>query len=215
MGEPASQSYVSRGGEKLAAALDQFGIDVAGSVCADLGSHVGGFVDCLLQRGAAKVYSVDTSYGTLAWTLRKDSRVVVLERTNAMHVALPEPVDLVTIDVGWTRQAKVLPNVAKLLKPDGQVVTLLKPQYEGPIAPPLTTKGEKRGRAERRVRRADQGSKTDTVLSDEAAREVVDRVLREIEGMGWSIHGSCTSPIRGQGGNMEVLARLAQVRTAD
>lgn len=111
-----SSEFVSRGGVKLAAALDYFELNPAGSVCADLGSHVGGFVDCLLQRGAARVYSVDTAYGTLAWTLRRDSRVVTVERTSAMHVTLPEPVDLVTVDVGWTPQAKVLPNAARLLK---------------------------------------------------------------------------------------------------
>ena len=110
-----SDANVSRGGDKLAAALDRFELDVAERVCADLGSHVGGFVDCLLQRGAARIYAVDTCYGTLAWKLRRDSRVVVLERTNAMHVSLPEPVDLVTIDVGWTPQAKILPNAARLL----------------------------------------------------------------------------------------------------
>ena len=111
-------------------ALTQFGMDVRGLVCADLGSNVGGFVDCLLQRGAGKVYSVDTSYGTLAWKLRKDPRVVVLERTNAMHVTLPEPVDFVTIDVGWTRQEKILPAAARMLKPGGRVVTLIKPKAE-------------------------------------------------------------------------------------
>ena len=117
MKEAASEPYVSRGGEKLAAALDRFGLDVTGLVCADLGSHVGGFVDCLLRRGAARVHSVDTAYGTLAWKLRRDSRVVVYERTNAMHVSLPEPVDLVTIDVGWTPQVRILPNVARLVTP--------------------------------------------------------------------------------------------------
>ncbi|RME40059.1 MAG: hypothetical protein D6788_04150 [Planctomycetota bacterium] len=110
------ESYVSRGGEKLAAALARFRVDPTGWTCADLGSHVGGFVDCLLQHGAARVYAVDTCYGTLAWRLRKDERVVVRERTNALHVTLPEPVDLVTIDVGWTRQEKVLPRAAALLR---------------------------------------------------------------------------------------------------
>ena len=110
------RDYVSRGGDKLAAALDHFERDVTGRVCADLGSHVGGFVDCLLGRGAARVYAVDTSYGTLAWKLRRDPRVVPLERTNAIHVELIEPVDLVTIDVGWTPQAKILPNVARMIE---------------------------------------------------------------------------------------------------
>ena len=106
-------SYVGRGGEKLAWALDHFGVDVAGRVCCDLGSHVGGFVDALLQAGAARVHAVDTSYGTLAWALRNDPRVEVLERTNALHVTLPEQVDLVTSDVGWTRQEKVLRSVIR------------------------------------------------------------------------------------------------------
>jgi len=102
-------AFVSRGGEKLAAALERFQVDVAGLVCIDLGSHVGGFVDCLLCRGAARVYAIDTCYGTLAWRLRRDPRVVALERTNAIHVVLPEAADLATVDVGWTRQAAVMP----------------------------------------------------------------------------------------------------------
>lgn len=123
-------AFVGRGGEKLDWALTRFGVDPAGKTCCDLGSNVGGFVDCLLQRGAVKVYSVDTSYGFLAWTLRNDPRVVVMERTNALHVELPEPVDLITTDVGWTKQEKVLPHALTLLKPDGIIVSLLKPQYE-------------------------------------------------------------------------------------
>ncbi len=123
-------SYVGRGGEKLEWALQEFSVKVEGLVCCDLGSNVGGFVDCLLQHGASKVYSVDTSYGTLAWTLRNDERVIVMERTNALHVEIPEKVDLVTCDVGWTRQEKVLPHAISLLKTAGKVVSLLKPQYE-------------------------------------------------------------------------------------
>lgn len=122
--------YVGRGGEKLAWALDTFQVNPAGCVCCDLGSNVGGFVDCLLQRGATKVYSVDTSYGTLAWTLRNDPRVVVMERTNALYAELPEQVDIVTSDVGWTRQEKVIPHALSLIKPGGLLVSLLKPQYE-------------------------------------------------------------------------------------
>ncbi len=127
--------YVSRGGDKLAAALDAFAIDPAGAVCADLGCNVGGFTDCLLARGAEKVYAVDTGYGELAWTLRNDGRVVVMERTNAMHVQFDEPVALVVIDVAWTKQERILPAAARLLAPGGQVVTLIKPAYElGPAA---------------------------------------------------------------------------------
>lgn len=125
-----ASKFVSRGGDKLDFALEHLKIDVAGLVAADLGSNVGGFVDCLLQHGAARVYSVDTSYGTLAWKLRQDKRVVVMERTNALHAELPEKVDLVTIDVAWTKQALVLPHAISLVKPGGRVLSLLKPQYE-------------------------------------------------------------------------------------
>jgi 23S rRNA (cytidine1920-2'-O)/16S rRNA (cytidine1409-2'-O)-methyltransferase len=122
---------VSRGGLKLAFALDHFGVDVSGRTCADLGSNTGGFVDCLLQRGAAKVYAVDTGYGALAWTLRRDDRVVVMERTNALHVVLPEPISMVTIDVAWTRQHLIVPQAVSMLGGGpGEVLTLIKPHYE-------------------------------------------------------------------------------------
>jgi 23S rRNA (cytidine1920-2'-O)/16S rRNA (cytidine1409-2'-O)-methyltransferase len=181
----AGEPYVSRGGEKLAAALNCFGLDPSGATCADLGSHVGGFVDCLLRRGVARVFAIDTCYGTLAWKLRKDDRVVVLERTNAMHVELPEPVDLVTIDVGWTPQAKILPHVATLLSPSGRVLTLIKPHYEAP-----------------------RDQLVEGVLPDEHLEEAVDRVVNMIKGMGWQIDGTCDSPIRGHGGNRELFALL-------
>jgi len=104
-------NFVSRAGEKLQFALDQFSISVKDLTIADFGSSTGGFVDCLLQNGAKKVYSVDTAYGELSWTLRNDHRVVVMERTNAMHVVLPEKVDIITVDTSWTKQKNVLPNV--------------------------------------------------------------------------------------------------------
>src|SRR3954462_4454957 len=107
--------FVSRAGRKLDHALTAFGLDVSGKTCADLGSNVGGFVDCLLPRGAAKVYAVETGYGVLDWKLRKDPRVVVMERTNAMHVPLPEPVAFITIDVAWTRQKHILPAARRLI----------------------------------------------------------------------------------------------------
>src|SRR3989344_6816827 len=122
--------YVSRAGEKLAFALDYWHIDVTGLVCADLGCSTGGFTDCLLQHSAAKVYAVDTGYGVLDYKLRKDPRVVALERTNALHVKLPERVDLVTIDVGWTPQKLILPRALELLKPGGKIISLVKPHYE-------------------------------------------------------------------------------------
>ncbi len=123
-------NYVGRGGEKMAWGLEWAGIRPEGWVCCDLGSHVGGFVDALLQAGAARVHAVDTCYGTFDWRLRNDPRVVLRERTNALHVELPEKVRLVTSDVGWTRQEKVLPKALSLLEPGGFVLSLLKPQYE-------------------------------------------------------------------------------------
>lgn len=180
-----STRYVSRGGEKLAAALDAFQLDVTDLVVADLGSHVGGFVDCLLRRGARRVYSIDTSYGILAWKLRKDPRVVVRERANAMHVALSERVDLVTIDVGWTPQARILPAAATLLAPNGKVVTLIKPHYE-----------------------ADPSCLADGVLPEDRVDAVVESVTRDVTAMGWKVAGTVESPLRGHGGNREVLAFL-------
>lgn len=177
--------YVSRGGVKLCAALDQFGIDVAGLVCADLGSHVGGFVDCLLQRGATKVYSVDTSYGTLAWKLRKNPRVIVQERTNALHVSLPERVDLVTIDVGWTPQKRILPHAISLLKPGGRLLTLVKPHYE-----------------------AAASQLVDGVLSDDQAEQTLEKVIVEVSADGMTLVGIMVSPIRGHGGNREFFLHM-------
>lgn len=178
-------AYVSRGGQKLAAALDAFGINPAGLVCADLGSNVGGFVDCLLQRGAARVYAIDTGYGTLAWKLRTDPRVVVMERTNAMHVVLPEPVDLVTVDVAWTPQQRILPNALKLLKPGGRIVTLIKPHYEAP-----------REQLERGV------------LPRTAIPDVLAAVRQQLAKTGINFETTIESPIPGHKGNVEQLALL-------
>lgn len=180
-------SFVSRGGDKLEAALRHFQLDVSGRLAADLGSHVGGFVECLLRHGARKIYSVDTAYGILAWKLRKDPRVEVLERTNAMHVILPERVDLVTIDVGWTKQAKVLPNVVAMLAPSGQVMTLIKPHYEA--AGELLHDG---------------------VLPEEKVAFVVETVTRDLASAGWVLGGIVDSPLRGHGGNREVFAALTR-----
>ncbi len=184
-GSSSDSPFVSRGGLKLQAALEHFAFDVDALACADLGSHVGGFVDCMLQRGAARVYSVDTAYGTLAWILRKDDRVVVMERTNALHVELPEAVDLVTIDVGWTRQNRILPVARRLLKPDGAIITLIKPHYE-----------------------ADKVVLQRGVLPTELFDGVVAGVLGETANMGLELRGTVTSPIMGHGGNREVLALL-------
>jgi TlyA family rRNA methyltransferase/putative hemolysin len=182
---PHVKSFASRAGQKLEHAIANFAIDVTGKVCADLGSNVGGFVDCLLQRGATKVYSIDTGYGVLDWKLRNDPRVVVMERTNAMHAQLPEPVAIVTIDVAWTRQKIILPAAKRMLRESGDLVTLIKPHYE----------------ADRKLLR-------EGVLPGEHVDAVVDLVRADITAAGFEIVGTTSSPVTGAGGNMEMLAWL-------
>jgi len=181
-------SFVSRGGQKLERALIHFKIDVAGLTCADLGCSTGGFTDCLLQRGAAKVFAVDTGYGVLEWKLRNEQRVVVMERTNAIHVELPQPVDLVTIDAGWTKQRIILPAAKRLLKPDGIVITLIKPQYE-----------------------ADQPMLRKGILPAEHLPDVMETVKADIASAGFQLIQTVTSPIKGSMGNTEILAHLLPV----
>jgi len=188
MTRPSDKPYVSRGGEKLAAALDAFGVSPAGWVCADLGSNVGGFVDCLLRRGANRVYAIDTGYGVLAYTLRTDPRVVVLERTNAMHVTLPEPVDLATIDVAWTPQHRILPAAVSMLNPDGRIISLVKPHYE-----------------------TDRSNLRHGVLSPENAKAAFDEVCGRIASIGLTVTQWLESPIKGQKGNVEYLVLLRPV----
>ena len=181
--------YVSRAGLKLAAALDALEMSVVGLVCADLGCNVGGFTDCLLQRGAARVTAVDTGYGVLAWKLRKDERVVVLERTNALHVEPPELVDLVVIDVAWTPQKLILPAARRWLKSDGQVLSLLKPHYEAAAAAPAKQRG---GRKKH-------------VLSVDEARAQCLATCTELTDSGWRIRAVVTSPVLGGHGNTEFM----------
>ncbi len=174
---------------KLAAALDAVGLSVAGMVCADLGCNVGGFTDCLLRRGAARVVAVDTGYGALAWKLRTDERVVVMERTNALHVEPTEPVDLVVIDVAWTPQRLILPAARRWLKPEGQVLTLLKPHYEAAAAD--------RGRR--------KGGRKKHVLTPEEAKGQCLATCTELAGLGWRILAVVTSPVLGGHGNTEFV----------
>ena len=182
------QTYVTRAGDKLAFALTHFGLDPTGLVCADLGCHAGGFTDCLLQHGAARIYAVDTGHHVLDWKLRTDPRVVVMERTNALYLRLPEPVDLVTVDVGWTPQRRVIPVALRLLRCGGAVVSLLKPHYEA----------SPRERVGGRVR-------------PEALQAVVQRVLEEIKQAGGLLEGVVESPIRGEKGqNTEYLVLIRQ-----
>jgi 23S rRNA (cytidine1920-2'-O)/16S rRNA (cytidine1409-2'-O)-methyltransferase len=123
--------YVSRGGFKLAGALDLFGLDVDSRVCADVGACTGGFTDVLLQRGAARVYAIDVGYGQLDWRLRQDDRVVVLERTNARHLeSLDERIDLVTVDVSFISLKLIIPAAQKWIGPDSDIIALIKPQFE-------------------------------------------------------------------------------------
>ncbi len=129
----ADMPYVSRGGLKLEEALRAFEINVTGCVCLDVGASTGGFSDCLLQHGAALVYAVDVGYGQLAWKLRQDSRVVVIERTNVRHLSpetIPHPIDIITIDVSFISLKIVIPAVGKFMHPDSLLIALIKPQFE-------------------------------------------------------------------------------------
>jgi 23S rRNA (cytidine1920-2'-O)/16S rRNA (cytidine1409-2'-O)-methyltransferase len=177
--------FVSRAGQKLEHALATFGVNVNDLTCADLGCNTGGFVDCLLQRGAAKVYAIDTGYGALEWKLRKDTRVVVMERTNAMHAELPEPAAVVTIDVAWTRQRHILPAARRMVSADGIVVSLIKPHYE-----------------------ADASQLLKGILPEDKVASIVASVAKDIESAGFDLIATVESPIRGAKGNVEVLAHL-------
>lgn len=177
-------NFVSRAGEKLQFALEKFSFKVEGLICADFGSSTGGFVDCLLQNNASKIYSIDTSYGELAWTLRNNPKVVVMERTNAMHVKLPEKVDLITIDTAWTKQILTIPNALENLKPEGSIISLIKPHYEAP------REYLERGR-----------------LKDEFVDEVIEKVKNDIIAVGGKVIEIIESPIVGEKGkNKEFLA---------
>ena len=175
--------FVTRGGEKLAFALDQFGVEPDGLVCADLGCHAGGFTDCLLQGGAVRVYAIDTSHNILDWNLRNDARVVLMERTNALHVELPEPVDLATVDAGWTRQRLILPKALAMLKPGGRAISLIKPHYEA------SDKERMRGK-----------------VRDELVEGIVERTMEELRGLGMPVGPVIESPLLGaKGKNREFL----------
>lgn len=181
------KQFVSRGGIKLQAAIKKWKTKVEGLVVLDVGSSTGGFVDCLLQNGVSKVYSVDTSYGELAWKLRNDPRVVVMERTNILHLKeLPEQVDMITIDAGWTKLGLVLPIVKKFLKPDGIIIALLKPHYE-----------------------SNKNQLVKGVLPTEIAQQVKDEVIKKIQGLRFKIEGEMESPILGGSGNTEYLIKIS------
>src|SRR3989344_7038274 len=180
-------SYVSRAGEKLEHALNSFGIDPQGHICADFGSNVGGFVDRLLPKGAKKIYAVERGYGVLDWKLRNDPRVVVMERTNAMHVKIPEELDLITIDVAWTKLEKIVPNALENIKDEGRIIALLKPHYEAD--PQLLRKGK---------------------LPEEHIDQVIKSVKSKLTELGANVLNMTESPIVGSsGGNKEYLLLIS------
>ena len=195
----AAEKFVSRGGHKLEHALEHFHLDVTGLTAVDLGASTGGFTDCLRQRGAGKIYAVDVGHGQLAWKLRSDARIVVMEKTNArtlVPAAFPQPfthADLVVIDCSFISLRKILPPAVALLRPSGKIVALIKPQFEA-------------GKAE-----ADKGA---GVITDPAIHE---RVLGEIETFvrqrddcRW--HGVTESPLLGPAGNKEFLVLIEKTR---
>ncbi|MBM3521811.1 MAG: TlyA family RNA methyltransferase [Alphaproteobacteria bacterium] len=179
--------WVSRGGLKLVHALDHFALDVAGAVAIDVGASTGGFTDVLLARGAARVYAVDVGHGQLAWKLRNDARVVVLEKTNARHLTaahVPGPIDGVSCDASFIGLETVLPASLALAKPGAWLVALIKPQFE--VGPARVGKGG--------------------VVRDPAQhREVCDRIAAWLPAVGWTVIGVTPSPILGPEGNREFL----------
>lgn len=182
--------YVSRGGYKLAGALDAFNIDPRAWVCADLGASTGGFTDVLLQRGAARVYALDVGYGQLAWKLRQDPRVIVMDRVNARRLErLPEPIDLVVIDVSFISLELILPPAKHLLQTRGEIIALIKPQFEA-------------GRA--------QVGRGGIVRDPQIHAQVIEKITRAAAALGLERRGLIQSPIQGTEGNTEFLIHLAR-----
>ncbi len=186
-------TYVSRAGDKLAAALDTFGVNCHGLVAMDVGASTGGFTDCVLRHGAKKVYAIDVGYGQLDWTLRNDSRVIVRERCNIRYLSpddIPDLIELAVIDVSFISLETVLPCVMKFLSETAVLVVLLKPQFE-------VGKGQ-----------VGRGG----VVRDEAKRMAVkDRILTHAESLGLELTGVMDSPIVGRKGNKEILVVLKKV----
>ncbi len=185
--------YVSRGGLKLEKALRDFGIDPTGFVCSDSGASTGGFTDCLLQKGARKVFAIDVGYGQLAWSIRSDPRVVVRERTNIRYVKpedLGESLDLSVVDVSFISLRLVIPVIKTLLKPEGQIVCLIKPQFEAGK--------EKVG-------------KKGVVRDPEVHLEVLEAFVRMTEELNLSLLNLTFSPVKGPEGNIEFLAHLSMI----
>lgn len=182
--------YVSRGGFKLEKAMAQFPIELEGKTCMDVGASTGGFTDCMLQNGAVKVYSIDVGYGQLAWKLREDERVVCMEKTNMRYVTheqIPEEIDFSSIDVSFISLTKILLPVYNLIKEGGEVVALIKPQFEA-------------GR--------EQVEKHGVVRDPKVHKQVIHLVWEYAKSIGFSIRGLDFSPIKGPEGNIEYLIYL-------
>lgn len=185
----APPPYASRGGYKLAGALADFGVTPEGKVCADIGASTGGFTDVLLQQGAARVYAIDVGYGQLAWKLRHDPRVVVMDRVNARFLeSLAEPVDLVVIDVSFISLELILRVAVRLLNPKGEIVALIKPQFEA-------------GRG-----RVGRGG---IVRDKETHRSVLEKIVAASQSFGLRVLGLSRSSIQGTEGNVEFLIHLS------
>ncbi len=187
-------AFVSRSGDKLAAALNAFQIDSAGVVALDVGCSTGGFTDCLLQRGARCVYAIDVGYGQFEWRLRQDSRVILLERTNIRYVdrtIVPEPIDVAVIDVSFISLTLVLPAVVSLLSARAHVVALVKPQFE-------VGKG--------------QVGRGGIVRDDAQRRAVTEKVIASAQQLGLGVMGSLDSPVIGRKGNREILVGFERDR---
>jgi 23S rRNA (cytidine1920-2'-O)/16S rRNA (cytidine1409-2'-O)-methyltransferase len=184
--------YVSRGGLKLEAALDFFGIDTAGKVVMDIGCSTGGFTDCVLKRGAQKVYAIDVGYGQFDWSLRKDPRVTLLEKTNIRYLdkeRISDPVDLAVVDVSFISLLNVLPKTLEFMGTDGEILALIKPQFE--VGKGMVGKGG--------------------IVRDESKRlSAVEIVKRGAETMGYMVKGIFESPVRGQKGNREYFIYLGR-----
>lgn len=184
------QPFVSRGGLKLQAALDAFRLAIDGCVCIDIGASTGGFTDCLLQRGASKVYAVDVGYGQLAWKLRQDERVVAMERTNARYLRpqdFREPIDVAVIDASFISLKLVVPPVSACLRPGAALIALIKPQFE-------VGKG--------------QVGKGGVVRDPQLHKRVIEELKVFFAARRLDIRGVCASPIRGPKGNREFLIAL-------
>ncbi len=185
--------YVSRGGLKLEKALRDFGVDPTGCVCSDSGASTGGFTDCLLQKGAKKVFAIDVGYGQLAWAIRNDPRVVCMERTNIRYVTpeqLGEPLDLSVVDVSFISLRIVLPAIRALLKPTGQIVCLIKPQFEA-------------GK--------DKVGKKGVVRDPKVHEEVLNGFLALAAELGMTVRNLTFSPVKGPEGNIEFLGHLSML----